>query len=276
MDVVTKVMVFLGDICFAPLSKLPPAVSLWIVSALIGAAMLVIWKYTSNQDAIADVRARISANLLASRLFKDNLAVTFRAQRQILLQALRLMLYSIQPMLIMLVPFVLIMVQIGVRYEFKPLEVGEPIRVTVTMKNEGDVMGVGSRIELPPGITANANDPCRAKKLRTIDWRLTPAEAGDYVLVFGEGEDKVDVPIVVGSDRFERVSMMRGGSFIDRLLYSTEPDVPHSSKFESVRVAYDHRTTPILFDWELHWLLTLLILSIVFALLIKPFTNVKI
>ena len=38
MDVVTKVMVFLGDICFAPLSKLPPAVTLWIISALIGKA----------------------------------------------------------------------------------------------------------------------------------------------------------------------------------------------------------------------------------------------
>lgn len=274
MDVVTKVMVWLGDLSFALLSVFSPVVSLWIISALTGVVMLLIWRYTSNQDAIGDVRRIISANLLATRLFKDNLSVTFRAQRQIVWQAIRLLGYSFQPMLIMLVPFVLIMVQIGLRYEFQPLAPGEAARVTATLKKDAKWEGIGDQVTLPAGITANANDPCRVKALRTVDWRLTPQEAGEHMLVFGKGEDSVQMPIRVG-EGFERISRQRGGSFLSRLLYSAETSIPDSSVFEEIRIHYPTRSTPI-FGLDVHWLITLLVLSIVFALIFKPVLKVNI
>ncbi len=274
LDIVTAAMVWLGDVAFAVLGLFSPVVALWIISALTGVFMLLIWRYTSNQAAIADVRRQISAHLLATRLFKDNLSVTFRAQRQILLQALRLLGHSLRPMLIMLVPFVLIMVQIGLRYEFRPFQVGEEARITVTLKTDQEVKGKGALIELPDGLRHDSSDPCRIKPLRTVDWRITASRPGNYSLRIGPEEDRIDVLLAVG-DGFQRLSAFRGGSFWDRLLYSAEPSIPASSIFESIQLRYQSRSTPI-FGWDVHWLVTLFALSIVFALIFKPFLKVHI
>lgn len=274
LDIVTSVMVWLGDLAFGLLSVFSPTVGLWIISALTGVGMLMIWRYTSNQDAIGDVRAKISAHLLATRLFKDNLSVTFRAQRQIIWQAIRLLGYSFRPMLIMFVPFTLVMVQIGLRYEFRPLAVGDTVRVTATLQPGAKFTGLESTLSLPEGLRQDANDPCRAVAIRTIDWRLTAVKPGRYTLAFGSGNDIVEVPLVVG-DGFERLSAVRGGELLNRLLYSAEPSITGSSVFESVSVHYASRSTPI-FGWDVHWLITLFVLSIVFALIFKPILKVNI
>jgi uncharacterized membrane protein (DUF106 family) len=274
LDLVNTITVPVGDAVFAALGVFSPGVGLWIISAVAGVIMLLIWRYTSNQSAIADVRRQISAHLLATRLFKDNLAVTFRAQRQILWQALRLMGHSLRPMAVMLVPFVLIMVQIGLRYEFRPFSPGERIRVKATMRSPEATQGVGARLALPEGITADRNDPCRAPALRTVDWRLAASKPGDWMLVFGEGADQVRMPLRVGGG-FVRLSRFRGGAFSDRLLYSAEPSIDPASAFESIEVYYPARSTPV-FGLDVHWLITFFVLSIVFALLAKPVLKVHI
>lgn len=274
LDIVTRVMVWLGDVAFGALSVFSPVTALWIISAITGVLMLLIWRYTSNQDAIGDVRAKISAHLLATRLFKDDLSVTFRAQRQIIWQALRLLGYSVQPMLIMMVPFVLIMVQIGLRYEFRPFAVGERARVTAVLKPTAKLTDLKLDLVLPEGLRDDPQDPCRSEAIHTVDWRLTSEKPGAHALVLVAGQDRVRVPLVVG-DGFERVSSVRGGGFWDRLLYSAEPSIASSSVVESIRINYPARSTPI-FGWDVHWLISLLVLSILFALLFKPFIKVNI
>lgn len=274
LDLLIKTCNGIGDLGFALLRPCSPAIALVVLSAVLGFVMLLIWRYTSNQKAIADVRRQISAHLLATRLFRDNLAVTFLAQRQIIWQALRLLGYSIRPMMIMMVPFVLVMAQIGLRYEPRPLAVGERAGVCVTLRSAERMYGMGDRIALPDDLAADAHDPCRAEALRTVDWRITPKQAGVHRLVFGDGADRVEMPLVVGGD-LDRISTVRGGGFWDRLLYSAEPAIPASSIFESIRIEYPSRSTPIL-GWDVHWLVSLLVLSIVFGLLFKPLLKVHI
>ncbi len=276
LDIVIAATTWLGDIIFAALSIFSPVVTLWIISALTGILMLYVWRYTSNQDAIADVRRKIGANLLAARLFKDSLAVTFRAQRRILWQAIRLLGLSIRPMLIMMIPFTLMMVQIGLRYEFRPIVPGERVRVTATIKKDAAFDGSESLLELPKGVQMDRNDPCRAELIHTVDWRLTVNDGGMQTLTFGPQDHgtQCDVPFVVGGV-LPRISSLRGGSFWDRLLYSAEPANPASSVFESIKIHYPPRSTPI-FGYDIHWLITLFVLSIVFALIFKPILKVNI
>ena len=274
MDFLIRILNWLGTLTFTVLGVCPPAVSLTIISALLGVFMLWMWGKTSNQNAIANVRRQIGAHLLATRLFKDDLSVTFRAQRQIVWQAIKLLGYSMRPMIIMMIPFVLLMSQIGLWYEHQPLAAGKPFRVKITMKEGKSVEKIGEKLKSPPQIKADRNDPCRVKALRTVDWRLTADTPGQYELAIGTGADTVNMPVNVG-DSFMRLSRMRGGSAIDRLLYSAEPSIPASSAFESIEVIYPARATPIL-GLDVHWLITLFVLSIVFALLAKPFMKVHI
>ena len=70
----------LGRLLLAPpISSLPCWLSNTIISAVVGLLLLIIFKYTSNQHAIAQVREKIKANMLALRLYKDSMAVTFRS-----------------------------------------------------------------------------------------------------------------------------------------------------------------------------------------------------
>lgn len=263
-----------GDLAFAVLAPLPPSVQLVVISGVTGVLMLLIWRYTSNQKAIAHVRNQIAANLLAARLFKDSVRVSLRSQRRILWQAVRLLGLAIRPTLIMMVPFVLVMAQIGLRFEMRPAVVGEVIRVTATIKKGKAIEPFGCSLQLPEGIRTDANDPCRAEAIRTVDWRLTPGRPGEYRLQFGSGESVVEMPLIVG-DTMPRISKLRGGSWLDRLLYSAEPSIPSGSVFESITVHYPARATPIV-GFDVHWLITLFVLSIVFALVAKPILKVHI
>jgi hypothetical protein len=274
LDFVTRFTNLLGDAVFRVLSLCSPVAALVIISAAVGVLMLFVWRYTSNQEAIADARRQIAANLLATRLFKDHLAVTFRAQRLILRQSLRLLALAVRPTAIMLVPFVLVMVQIGLRYEHRPAAVGKPVRVTAKIKPGQSLEGLAGRLNLPEGLTRDPNDPCRADALSTVDWRITPSREGCHLLSFGDGGDVVEMPLCAG-EGMARLSKVRGGPFWDRLLYSAEASVPESSVFDSITVHYPGRSTPIL-GWNIHWLITLLVVSIVFALLAKPILKVHI
>ncbi len=262
----------LGDLAFAMLAPLPPSVQLVAISAVTGVLMLLIWRYTSNQKAIKHVRNQIAANLLAARLFKDSVRVSLRSQRRIFWQALRLLGLAIRPTLIMMVPFVLVMAQIGLRFEMQPARVGDVIRVTATIKKGNTNEPIGCVLQLPEGLHADANDPCRAEAIRTIDWRLTPERAGTYNLHFVAGQDHVNMPLIIG-DGMPRISKLRGGPWLDRLLYSAESSIPASSFVESIVIHYPTRHTPI-FGFNVHWLITLFVLSIVFALIAKPMLKV--
>src|SRR5437868_101945 len=135
--------------------------------------MLWAWGKTSNQKAISHARSQITAHLLATRLFRDNLSVTFRAQRMILWNALKLMGLSLRPLLIMLVPITLVIAQVGLRYEQAPFPPGTAARVKLTTALGKDCVPVSERLRLPDGVTQNASGPLRIPALRTVDWRVT-------------------------------------------------------------------------------------------------------
>ena len=98
--------------------------------------MLAVFKYTSNQHAIKRVRNDINANLLALKLFKDSATVALRAQGRLLLAAGRLFVLAIVPMLVMALPVTLLLGQLALWYEARPLRVGEEAVITLKLGGE--------------------------------------------------------------------------------------------------------------------------------------------
>ena len=106
-----------GSILLAPIGFVPGWLSSTVVAVATGVLMLLIFKYTSNQQAIRQTRNSIKANLLSLSLFKDNVWLSLRAQGRILLSAFRLSLLAVVPMLVMLVPMCLLLGQCIGDYE---------------------------------------------------------------------------------------------------------------------------------------------------------------
>src|SRR5437879_660946 len=115
MDALTQVAVWLNAVAnalgqvFAVIGVLPGWLSATLVAIATGFAMLLAFKYTSNQRAIKRTRQGIRANLLAVKLFKDSVAVGLRAQGAVLVGAVRLLLLALVPMLVMIAPTILLL-----------------------------------------------------------------------------------------------------------------------------------------------------------------------
>ena len=129
----------LGDVVYAVLSPFPVWVGLAVISAVTGVVMLIAFHRTSNQKAIGKVKNDIKANLLALKLYKDELRVTIQSQIRLLWAILRLQRYVLTPVLLMAFPMLLALAQMGIRYQWRPLRSGEQTLIKKRFLKNGDV-----------------------------------------------------------------------------------------------------------------------------------------
>lgn len=274
--VLSPVLAVLNPICttmadgvYAVLSPLPVWLGLTLISAVTGVVMLIAFRYTSNQAAIGRARDQITANLLALKLFKDDIRVGFRAQGRLLLALARLQWHMLRPLLIMLLPMLLLLGQMGVRYQWRPLRPGERtvIRLRVT---PGQTELPAVALEPNSGAVVEAGPVAGGGELV---WRVRGGEPGRHLLRFDVDGKTAEKELVVGT-KFERVSAERIASrWTSQILHPTEQRLPAGGPVEAITVQYASVQSYIYgADW---WILYFFVVSMVFALLLKPVFKVR-
>jgi hypothetical protein len=259
-------------VLLAPIAWLPGWLSATIVAAVTGVLLLVAFKYTSNQHAIKRARNTINANLLAAKLFKDSTIIVFKAQGGVFLGALRLMLLSIVPMLIMAIPVTLFMTQLSLWYQARPLRVGEKALIAVQVG--------GSQDSPLPEVTLDATDavdveagPARMSN-RTVYWNVLGKTPGTWKLSFKTGATSAEKEVAIGDD-FRRVSIKRPArDWEDLILHPWESPFPSESIVQAIEIDYPSRD-----GWASgtnNWIIFWFIASMVAAFIFKPFLNVNI
>ncbi len=280
MHVVTQIVDWLnavanaaGSVLLAPIAVLPGWLSATLVAAVTGVLLLVAFKYTSNQRAIKRVRDDIKANLLALKLFKDSPAVTLRAQGRVFWGALRLMIFAIVPMLIMAIPVCLILGQLALWYQARPLREGE--ETLVELRLNGEPTTALPVVELASDAAFETTiGPVRVPTERAVYWSLKAKQAGRHTLQFRVAEASFEKEFVVG-DGFARTSLMRPAwDWSAMLLHPWETPFRPESPVQSIAIQYPSRAT-----WTTGgdtWLAYWFIMSMVAAFLGKPYLNVNI
>jgi hypothetical protein len=237
----------------APIGWTPGCLSATFVAAFTGVVMLVVFKYTSNQQSIKRARNDIKANLLALSLFKDHAGVALRCQGRVVAGAGRLLLLAIVPMLVLTVPMCALLAQLSLWYEARPLRVGEEAVLTIRL---GDTATEMPAAHLEPTTAAEATvGPVRVPSKRMICWSLQAQEDGYHRLTFEVGGQKIEKELAVG-DGYMRVSSQRPGSvWSDALLYPREKPFPRESVVQSVTIDYPRREswTSGTGSWLVYW-----------------------
>jgi uncharacterized membrane protein (DUF106 family) len=258
------------DLALAPFSGLPPIVSLAIVSLVTAVFMLVVFKRTSNQAALAEVKRRIHAGLFEIRLFNDDLRAILRAQSEILRTNVTYLKLSLVPMVWILPPLVLLIAQLQFHYGYQGLSPSEATLLTVDLKPEAVSPGVRprARLALPAGIGAETDDvwiPAESQ----LAWRLAPERDGDFEIgVSIDGSPPVSKTVRV-TDRTVRLSPVRvDGSFLSQLIYPAEPPLPTDSPVQAIHIDYPGREVWF-FGFELQWMIPFFVLSIAFAFALR-------
>jgi hypothetical protein len=247
MGVLVRVVVWLntlanaaGAVLLAPLAVLPGWLSVTVVAVASGVGLLVVFKHTSNQRAIRRVRDDIDANLLALKLFPDSVPVTLRAQGRLLWGAARLLVLGLAPTVVMALPVTLVLAQLSLWYEQRPLRVGEEAVVTLTLNAPaGDPLPeVGLD---PPEAVEVVAGPVRVPSKREVCWNLKARQDGTHRLAFSVSGQAADKELAVG-DGYLRVSARRPAwSWSDALLYPREPPLPPEGVVRSIDVQYPAR-----------------------------------
>src|ERR1039457_2819306 len=86
--------------------------SLTAIAAVTGVVLLWVWKRFSNQERIALAKRQTRAQLYAMRLYTDDPALIFRAQRQLLLWTGRYLAGMLRPTSVAIVPLLVLFLQL--------------------------------------------------------------------------------------------------------------------------------------------------------------------
>jgi len=247
MGALTRVVVWLnaaanalGEWLLAPVAVLPGWLSATLVAAITGVLLLVVFKYTSAQRAIKRVRDDINANLLALKLFKESARVTVRAQGRLLVGAGRLFVFALVPTVVMALPVTLILGQLSLWYQQRPLRVGEEAVVTLTLN--GDAGAPFPDVSLRPTDAVETTvGPVRVLSKREVCWNVKARESGHHRLAFQVGDRAVDKELAVG-DGYMRVSARRPAwVWSEALMHPREEPFPPDSPVRSVEISYPAR-----------------------------------
>ena len=268
-----SVMNAVAGALFSPVAVLPGWLSITIISAVLGVLLLLIFKYTSNQKAIGNVRDEVNANLIAAWLFKDSISVTIKSQSKVFVSSFKLLYFAVIPLLVMIIPVSLILAQMGLWYQARPLSVSdEPVMVKLRL-NESLQGFPLVRLE-PSEVFQKTTGPVKIVTKKEVLWELKPLKNGIHELAFEIDGKRYTKQFVVGTG-FMKVSLMRPGRNLgDLFLHPIEKPFTKDSPVSSIEIAYPERDSKVCgTDW---WIVYFFICSMVFAFAFKPFFNVRI
>jgi uncharacterized membrane protein (DUF106 family) len=250
----------LGRLLLAPVGVSPGWLSATVIAAVTGVLLLAVFKYTSNQRAIKRVRNDINANLLALKLFKDSAALAVTAQGRILWGAVRLLVLALVPMALMSMPVLLILGQLSLWYQQRPLRIGEDAVVTLTFHRAAETPLPEVSLQPTDAVEITVG-PVRVLSKREICWNIKACEPGHHRLVFQVGDLAIDKELAVG-DGYMRVSARRPErDWQEAFLYPGEQPFAPDSPVQSIDIAYPARSSWIsgTDSWWKYWLIASMI-----------------
>ncbi len=263
------------DLLLNPFQSSNPVWPLLFFSLITGILMLLVFRYTSNQKGIKQTKDKIKAHLLEVRLFKDDLRIQLSAQKSILLYNLRYMKHALKPMLFMIIPVAIILIQLDGWFGYRPLKPGESTIVSVKLSDISQDALSNISIESGKGFLVET-PPLRIPEEREVDWRVRAEEPGDHNLVFNVLGHPFQKRVVVSDGHLTRVSSSAVSTGLwDAFLNPGEEPIAKNSLVKRIDVIYSSRSIEIL-GWQIHWLVAFFILSIVFGFAFKGLFSVEI
>ncbi len=237
--------------------------SLIPLGVLVGVAMLWIFGKTSNQEAIRRVKSEVQAHIYEMRLFGDEPALIWKAQWDLLTSNARYLALMLTPAIIASIPMILIFAQMECFYGYTPLETGQAAIVTMQFR-EGR-SGAAPALHAPDGIAVES-PAVRIDGGRQVSWRIRALRPLTGALRFAFPDRTLDKTVQVGRGP-QYISARRVSSVLDLIWYPAEKRLP-SGPVDWIEIRYPSADVHAL-GLDLHWLIWLLIISMVSALLLK-------
>ena len=269
MNTVNAALTWIVGLLLAPFAS-APLVGLLVGSTIAGVAMTYVFGKTSNQKALRLATDRSRAQLLAIKLFKDDLNVSLLCQIDLLKATGLRLWHSLPPILVMGLPLVILLTQLAARYEYRPLRTGEQAVVELQLSPDSWTRYQNVKLQAPPGIVIET-DSLRDPGNHQLTWRIRPETDQPATLRWKLGDETIEKRLAVsdGAQPLQIVACRRPGATLgDRLLHPAEPGFHAQSAVLGVTVGYAPRQTPI-FGFDAPWWITYLVVSMLASWLVR-------
>ncbi len=268
MNAVNSLLRGLFDLLLSPFQTLSIWWTLTPISLVVGIAALIVWKRFSNQAGIEAAKNDIAASFFEIRLFNDDLRALLRAQGRLLATNGRYLALNLVPMLVMTPPVLMMIVQLQFHYGYQGLVPGSPTTLVVTL--DGNEISAqqqpGFALNPPEGVSVESG-PVWIPSKPELAWRIAVQAPGRYELEVSVDGITASKSLVASDDIVRRSPIRFAGGLLNQFLFPAESPIG-DGPIQSIEVVYPERNVDLGF-MELHWTIVLLILSIIFALLLR-------
>jgi hypothetical protein len=238
------------DVLFQPLAWLSPIGGLAVVALV--TAILALWvvKGTSDQGRVRAAKNGMYAALLEMRLFNDDLAAILRAQGDVLKYNARYLRASLVPIVWLIVPISLLVVQLESYYAYRGLAPHEAALVTAHVRT-GTSGAEALTLDMPSAIHADTS-AVWFPATNEVVWRVVPQATGEYSIRFRLGSDTLTKTLVVSDAVRRRSTVRHAAGWLDQIEYPSEPPLPTGSRIDAITVGYPPRALTLL-GWRIPW-----------------------
>jgi hypothetical protein len=282
MNLVNRAMTGLFDVVMTPFELLGVELALVLVSGLVGIVCLIIFKYISWQAGIKGVKNKIKGNMIAIRIYQDDLWIVFKSVTSVFLRNFQYLGLNFGPILPLLIPFVLVLSQFVVRYAYDPIEVVPEDQVEELLSGQGTMLQVELKREhahraselafvLPEGVRAITpivrapSDGLAFVEVVAVE----PVQSEIQIELAGEVIAQKD--FVAGDEPTRRMQPRRVSSFWASWLLPAEDAFGADSPVATIEFKYPDRDFAYLPGGEIGIVLVFFVASILFGVLVlKP------
>ncbi len=241
------------NFAFGPLLKLDPLLIVLILSLLISLIIVVIYKYTTDQNLMKQLKDEIKEFQREMRTLRDDPKKAMEVQKKATQTNMKYMMHSLKPTLITFIPIILIFGWLQGHLAYEPLLPGKEFSVVV-----GLAEGIEGKVSLNAieGITITGE---KSKEISNGEAIFTmKGEEGDYLLEFSINDKSYTHEVLIKKNR-NYVSPVK------------------NIRDETVNfIRTEHKPLKVLnlFGWKIGWLGAYIIFSVVFSMLLRKFMKV--
>ena len=222
-----------------------------ILSFLITLIITVIYKYTTDQVLMKQLRTDLKSAQQEIKKHRDNPQKMMEINKRAMELNMKYMMQSFRSMIFTFIPIIILFGWMNATLAYEPVQPGIPFTVTVqtTPEFSGNITLVSEYLTI-------LNEPNQQARDGSAQWTLQ-GDAGDYLLQFDVDGRSVVKEITISSEQ-----------------YVTPQQRYSDPVIKEVKVQQEKRIALNLFGWKLGWLGTYIILSILFSMLLRKVLHV--
>jgi len=239
-----------------PLLSLGTLWAVILVSLLIAVLITVIYKFTTNQSLMKQLKDEMKEFQKEMKELKAHPEKMMAVQKKAMQTNMKYMSHSMRSTLFTFIPIILIFGWMNAHLAFEPLLPDEEFKIALTFDKDikGDVEMV-----VPSGVTVIGNNIKNIIDGRT-SWILK-GEEGDYI---DENALRFDY---AGKTAYKDIIITKDPRY-------TKPIEPRRGDIKNVEVGNKPMKLLNLFGWKVGWLGTYIIFSIIFSMIIRKILKV--